>query len=137
MQKNTGKWLKYIMMAFAGCLLILLCSAIQETALPQKGEYYYSGSLRNNYTVLCASLFFILGIGIGYFFRLHPWLSGLSLVLVFPLVSLYEAAVHRGSHNLIPFELVVFFLFALPGVAGVYLGKYIAHRRKESKQVTK
>jgi hypothetical protein len=137
MHKNTGKWLKYIVMAFAGCLLILLCSTIQETALLPKGEYYYSGFLRNNYTVLSASLFFILGIGIGYFFRLNPWLSGLSMVLVFPLVSLYEAAVYRGSHNLIPFELLVFFLFSLPGVAGVYMGKNIAHRRTQSGQSSK
>jgi len=63
--------LKYIVLIFAGILLVFFCSTIQHAALSQPGEYYYSGFLRNNYTVICASLFFITGIAAGYFFSLE------------------------------------------------------------------
>src|SRR6478736_6559449 len=115
--------LKYVFLIFIGLLLILLCSMFQQVEPPEAGEYYYSSFLRNNYTILSASLFLLVGILVGYFFKLNPWLVGLSLILIFPLVSFYEATIYRGSHNLIPFELIVYFLWALPGIAGVYLGR--------------
>ena len=137
MRKSIIQVLKYIVLIFAGILLVLFCSTIQHAALSQPGEYYYSGFLRNNYTVICASLFFIIGIVVGYFFRLNPWFSGLSLIFIYPMVSFYEATVYRGSHNLIPFELVVYFLFSLPGVFGVYLGRYVLRKIAISKQQIK
>jgi len=126
--KKISQLRKYILLVFLGFLLIFFCSTIQQTSLPQKGEYYYSSFLRNNYTVLCAFLFFFEGIVVGYIFKLNPWLSRLFLLLIFPLVSFYEATIYRGSHNLIPFELVIYFLFSLPAIAGVYIGKYISNK---------
>jgi hypothetical protein len=117
--------LKYTLLIFIGALLILLCSTFQNFELPKAGQYYYSSFLRNNYTVFCAIIFLLVGVIIGYYFKLNPWYSGLFLTLIFPLTVLYEASIYRGSHNLLPFELVIYFIFSLPAIFGVYVGKFI------------
>ncbi|MEJ7830066.1 MAG: hypothetical protein WKF91_17790 [Segetibacter sp.] len=127
---NTIKLVsKFILLIFTGILIILLCRMIQHVSPPQVGEYYYSSILRDNYTVLSACVLFVVGLLIGYYVKLNPWLVGISLILIFPIVSFYEATIYRGSHNLIPFELVIHFLFSLPAVAGVYLGKFIERKK--------
>ena len=119
---------KYILLIFIGLLLVILSSRIQHVKPPQTGEYYYSSFLRNNYTVFTACIFLIVGLIIGYYFKLNPWLSGISLILIFPITAFYEATVYRGSHNLIPFELVIYLLWSVPAIAGIYLGRFISHR---------
>jgi hypothetical protein len=125
---------KYILMIFAGLLLILLCSALQVTqvATPQFDDgYKYSRFLHTNYTGLTTILFFLTGFLIGYYFRLNPWLSGIFLVLIFPLTIVYEASVDITSHNLLPFELIIHFVYALPAIAGVYVGRFLFGRMKK------
>jgi len=124
---------KYLLLIIVGLLLILLSSRIQHVAPPQSGEYYYSSFLKNNYTVLTACIFLIVGLLVGYYFKLNPWLSGISLVLIFPITAFYEATVYRGSHNLMPFELIVYLLWSVPAIAGIYLGRFISHRIAISK----
>jgi hypothetical protein len=84
--------------------------------------------LMSNYGLLTTFLFFIAGIVIGYFWGLNPWLSGLFLIAIFPLTSVVEATVYKGSHNLIPFEFLMHFVFALPAIIGVYAGRFILSR---------
>jgi hypothetical protein len=81
--------------------------------------------LRNNYSYISGSLFFLTGLISGYYFKSNPWVTGISLISIFPITAIYEATIYRGSHNLIPLELAVHFLFALPAVIGAYLGRYI------------
>ena len=121
--------LQSVLLILAGLLVILICRAMQYTNPPKAGEYYYSSILMDNYTILCACVFFIIGLLIGYCFRLNPWHVGLSLILIFPIVTFYEATIYRRSHNLLPFELVIYFLYSLPAVVGVYLGKFIQRRK--------
>ena len=116
---------KYILLVFAGPLLILLGSILQQVPPPQSSEYYYSMFLLKNYTGLTAILFFLTGLLIGYYFKLNPWLSGICLVLIFPITIVYEASLDTTSHNLLPFELIVHFVFALPAIAGVYIGRFV------------
>ena len=118
-------FVKYILLIFVGLLLILLCSQLQQVTSSEPGEYYYSDFLRNNFTFLAAAIFFVTGILTGYYLTLNPWLAGICLIMIFPLISLYEATVYRGSHNLLPFEFFVYFLFSLPAVIGVYTGDFI------------
>ena len=122
--------LKYLLLIPIGFALVWLCSLVQQVHSVQQGEYQYSSFLRNNYTVLTAIVFFIAGFIAGYFVKYNPWYGGLCIVLVFPLVSVYEATVYNGSHNLLPFELLIYFLYALPAVAGLYAGNFIFTRSK-------
>jgi hypothetical protein len=126
--------LKYLSLVFAGLFIIILSSTMQQAAPLQSGEYFYSGFLRNNYTVVTVCMFFVVGLSVGYYLQLNPWFSGLSMILVFPLVSLYEATVYRGSHNLLPLEFVVHFLYALPAILGVYLGRYFNAKTQKNRK---
>ena len=136
MPKTIALLLKYAMLIVAGIALILFTSILQTVTAPAPGEYYYSDFLRNNYTLLAGVLFFIAGILTGYFLQLNPWLAGIALIAALPLASFYEAAVYKGSHNLIPLELIIYFLFSVPAIAGVYTGNYFAKRKKSAEQKT-
>jgi len=120
-----AKTIRYLLLVFAGLLIIVLCSTIQKTIPPSTGEYHFSSFLKNNYTILTAIIFFIAGILIGYYLHLNPWLSGICLVLVFYITAIIESIVYRGSHNLIPFEFIMYFIFALPSIAGSYAGRLV------------
>jgi hypothetical protein len=128
------KLLKYLLLLVAGLIIILCCSLFQDID-PVVGEYHYSRFLQGNYfTIPAVTIFFIIGLGVGYFWKLNPWLTGLCLFFIFPLTSIIEATVYKGSHNLIPFEFIFFFLFAMPSIVAVYIGSFIfkqAAKRKE------
>jgi uncharacterized membrane protein YphA (DoxX/SURF4 family) len=85
---------------------------------------------------LAGGLFFGAGILIGFFLKLNPWLAGIALIAALPLASFYEASVYKGSHNLIPFELIIYFLFSVPAITGVYIGRYFSLRRNKQKEQT-
>jgi hypothetical protein len=128
-----GKLTPYLFLVFIGFLLILLVSIILETPATPQGEYHYSSFLRNNYGITAGILLLIAGIAVGYLMELKPWLAGICLILIFPLTSLYEGTIYRGSHNLIPFEFLVFILYALPSICGAYLGKWLSDRAEKTK----
>ncbi len=127
-----GKLIQYLFLVFIGFLLILLVSIILETPATPQGEYHYSSFLRNNYGITATILYLIAGLAVGYLMELKPWLAGICLILIFPITSLYEATIYRGSHNLIPFEFLIFFLYALPSLSGAYLGKWLSDRAEKT-----
>jgi hypothetical protein len=127
-----GKLIQYLFLVFIGFLLILLVSIILETPATPQGEYHYSSFLKNNYGITAGILFLIAGLAVGYLMELKPWLAGICLILIFPITALYEATNYRGSHNLIPFEFLVFILYALPSLVGAYLGKWLSDRSEKS-----
>jgi hypothetical protein len=101
---NAAKGLQYFSLVVIGLVIILLCSLMQHVPAPRRGEGYYTFFLMNNFTVLPKALFVIIGFVAGYVYRLTPWLVGICLIFIFPLTSIIEAIVYKGSHNLIPFE---------------------------------
>jgi hypothetical protein len=127
-----GKLIQYLFLVFIGFLLILLVSIILETPATPQGEYHYSSFLKNNYGITAGILFLIAGLAVGYLMELKPWLAGICLILIFPITVLYEATVYSGSHNLIPFEFLVFILYALPSLVGAYLGKWLSDKSEKS-----
>jgi hypothetical protein len=128
----SGKLIPYFFLVFVGFLLILLVSIILETPSTPKGEYHYSSFLSNNYGITAGILYFIAGLAVGYLMELKPWLVGICLILIFPLTSLYEGTIYRGSHNLIPFEFLLFLLYSLPSMVGAYLGKWFSDRARKN-----
>jgi hypothetical protein len=121
--------LLYLLLAVIGTGIILMVRMISGHTTIQEGEYYYSDTLRYGYNVLTACLFFLIGVAAGLYTRLSPWLTGLFLIIMFPVISIYEATVYRGSHNLIPFEFAIFFVFAMPAIVGVFIGRLIYNKR--------
>lgn len=123
-----SNYIKYVLLIFAGILLILLCSTLQRAAPLQNGEYYFSSFLMRSYTKVAVIIYFITGVIIGYYLKVVPWFAGFCLILIFPVTSLFEAIMYIGTHNLIPFEFFFHFLFALPSIIGIYIGKFIFKR---------
>ena len=92
--------IKYLLLAIIGLIVILISSLFQHIN-PVEGEYHYSNILRENYpTIPSLIIFIIISLGVGYFWKLNPWLTGCSLFFIFPLTSLIESIIYRGSHNL-------------------------------------
>jgi hypothetical protein len=126
--------IKYFLLVLIGLGIIVCCSLFQHIPTVT-GEYHYSNFVDKNYlTIPAATIFFIVSIAIGYYWRLNPWLSGLCLFFIFPLTSIIEATVYQGSHNLIPFEFISFFVFSLPSVIGVYIGRITFKQKAKRKR---
>ena len=126
------KWLYYTGLVILGTLILMACSLIQPTEAPKAGEYYYSSFFRNNYTILSNIFLVIVAFAIGYFTALNPLLAGLCLLLAFPITSIIEATVFRGSHNLIPFEFVMHIIMALPTILAAYIGRFAGNKWRKN-----
>ena len=134
MNMPQGKFLKYVLLAIAGSIIIVsIC--ISRHATPVPGEYHYSSFLR--YSLNPATIiFFIVGLVIGYYWQLNPWLTGCSLYFIFPITAIVEALVYEGTHNLIPFELAIYYAYSRPAIMGVFIGKYVARLINQQKETT-
>lgn len=130
---KISKWIIYPVLVIIGILIILLSSLIQHVPERMKGEYYYSSFLRNNYSLLSNIFLCIIGFLCGYYLKLNPWFTGICLFLIFPLTSIIEGVVYKGSHNLIPFEFVFHFLMTLPTVIAVYIGRFVNNKVEKRK----
>ena len=120
--------LKYLLLMFAGITIIFAGSMFQSNPLPPKGEYFLSEWLRNNFTWPVRIIFCFVGFLAGYFMKLNPILTGISLSAVFPVIAIYEATIHRGSHNLIPLEFFTFIIWSLPAILASYAGAYFSRK---------
>ncbi len=128
MQK-LSHWLLYLLLVITGAVLLLLYTICFTSNQRIPGtEYYYSGMLNDGFNIYTGILLFLVGTITGYFSKANSWGTGISLILSLPVVALIEASVYRGSHNLIPFELLVYFAYALPGVFGSFVGKRLRSR---------
>lgn len=59
-------------------------------------------------------------------------LLGSSTALLFPIAAFLEMAVDPQSHNLWPFEFLLYaVLVAGPAVAGAFIGSFLQPRRRE------
>ena len=120
----------YLLLAALGTGIMFMISMLFKPPLPEHGGTdYYMENFRNGYNLVTAILFFLTGVAAGLYTRLNPWWTGLSLVLVLPVLAIIESIIFHGSHNLIPFELVMYMIFAFPAIVGVYIGRVIYNRR--------
>lgn len=69
----------------------------------------------------------IVGACGGFFGRSSWMLLGLVTMGIFPLCALAEIAKDSTSHNLLPFELIMYGVFSFAGVIGAGIGRLI-HR---------
>ena len=125
MPRQFKMLLQWLTLMLAGAFIIFISSKIHSGASSQPGEYYYSGFLKNNFNYLSGALFFLAALLISHLTHLKVLFIGLSLISVFLLACLYEMIRYRNSHNLLPFELVMYGLFALPAFAGALSGKWM------------
>jgi hypothetical protein len=106
--------------ALAGIIILLLHHFVAGLPEPAPGQYYFSKLAAGNYTLVSAAFFLIAAVIIKHFNDGNPFAIGFGMIIIFPLISVAEAAVHRGSHNLIPFEFAMHMFWALPSLAGAF-----------------
>ncbi len=98
---------------------------------PEATEYGLSVFFRKGYTWMSAPLFLVAGGLIRHLTRAHPLAIIVGLVFALPLIATYEVAMEPTSHNLLPFEVILWAIMAVPGAIGV-LGVIGAKRYRES-----
>ena len=127
--------LLYVLLIPTGAIILLIFGLFQHVAIPPVGnEYHYTQLFESGYTKAAAIVFFAAGLLIGYYLRLNPWLAGFCILFVMPFTSVIEGIVYPGSHNLIPVELIMQFIMALPSVIGVYIGTFIYKKKADKRK---
>lgn len=110
-------------------LLLFLLSLVLTMETPTAGEYYISSFFGIAYKKAGFIVFFLAALFIGMFTNVRPVLAGLTVILFFGAISIYEGEKYKGSHNLIPFEFIIFAVYCLPVVVGVIAGNFIRKAR--------
>jgi len=80
-----------------------------------------------NHLYSCRGIITLFSIGLifGCLWTKYKWLWGLGAVSLFPISSVAEMIMNPSSHNLWPFEFVMYGFFAIPGIIGAYIGAFI------------
>ena len=76
-----------------------------------------------------------LGFVAGYFTRLPRLVIAGASVAILPLATIAEIAVDPSSHNLFPFEFVMYGLMALPVLGAAWIGRKIRASKSESPSI--
>ena len=120
-----NKLVASLLLVLLGTLIMCLMICMQRLPSPPIGEYHYSILLRSNFTWKAILLYTIAGFTIGYYFQSNCFLVGICLIGIFPITSIIESTIYPGSHNLIPFEFAVFFVYSLPSTFAALAGKWL------------
>jgi hypothetical protein len=105
----------------AGVAIFALHHLVLGPALPAKGEYFFTNLIKVNYTWSTAVVFAVAAAAISRLSDASPFIIAAGTVLVFPLATFYEASAYRGSHNLLPFEFIMWAVYALPALLGALI----------------
>ena len=96
--------------------------------LPPAGEYFLTRLAQSLVGFVSLPLAGIMAVAFGFYTRAHVVLIGLAMAAVFPAIAVYEGTRFRGSHNLIPFELAMIAVCAVPLMLAAWLGRGLARR---------
>lgn len=126
----------FVMLPFIGFLSFLLPVLIVKGV--DRNEYVLNIVAIVNYSYKnviffpTATLLFVFGVAVGFIVQRFCLLLGLSSILVFPCVALYEMLINPSSHNLWPIEFIIYAFFSIPAIVGAFIGKRIGGRRKST-----
>ncbi len=119
--------ISFVVALVAGALCLAANQLIISPGLPALGEDYWIRFAAQNYTEFSSVLMVVSGLLIAWRIGGNPVLIGLGAVAIFPVLGL--PGVLRGSHHLLPFELMfglassgVYLLYSLPAMGGAFVG---------------
>jgi len=64
---------------------------------------------------------FLSGFVVKFFIELSGWKIGLLTMALFPIWILAEVIIDPTSHNLFPFEIILYSLYTIPAIIGAYI----------------
>jgi len=88
-----------------------------------------SHTVENTVPLPTAALLFAVGFSLGTVGPRVWWLVGLSTMFIFPIVAICEMIISPTSHNLWPFEFLLYGLFSIPAIIGSFVGSRISLRK--------
>lgn len=121
-----------LLIGLLGALIMAALILMQGIPSPAPGEYKYSQMLRNNFTWIALVAHLLAGFVLGYRYQVNPLLVGICLISIFPITAILESTYYRGSHNLIPFEFIVYFIYSLPAASAAFIGKWLNERKQQA-----
>lgn len=68
---------------------------------------------------------FLSGFVVKLFSKLSSWKIGLMSMSLFPLMAFFEIIVDLTSHNMIPFELILYLIYSIPSILGAYVSQLL------------
>lgn len=83
---------------------------------------------------LALTFLLLSGVLLGIVCPRHPLLLGASTMSAFPLLAIAEMSVSPTSHNLWPFEFVIYGFVSLVAVLGAFIGSFIYRRTHKQAQ---
>ena len=128
-----AKLISTLLIVLLGAMIMVALICLQGKPFPDPGEYHYSRLLRSNFTGMAVGFYVVAAFALGIRFRYNPFRVGISLIGIFPITAVVEATYYRGSHNLIPFEFFIYFLYALPAVMAAFAGNWLFKRQQAKK----
>ena len=117
------------------CLPVII---LQLPPPPQGGLFPFIYAGVEGMSWLTLILLFASGVMLGLIFSvhlLHPLVFGIATMAAFPVLAFVEIAQNPYSHNLWPFEFVIYGFVSLFAVGGAYAGhalRQMARRRWRS-----
>lgn len=105
---------------------------IVGTAKPRQAGYLYTQYFTDCLSLLFAAVYFLLSIALGWTVR-RPLLVAAGMILPLPIALAIETVLDPTSHNLLPFEVILYWLPAF-GIAllGAFLGRVAASHPSNS-----
>lgn len=65
------------------------------------------------------------GVLIGFIKHQKAWLWSIMIVLYLPIISIIEVMLNPHTHNLLPFEILFYFLMTVPCIVGAIASSFI------------
>ncbi len=112
----------------SGALALALQFVVLSPALPARSEYFLTELARAQVGIVSISFMLVAAFALGFYTRTSVVLTGLAIAAVFPAIAVYESARYRGSHNLIPFELIMIAIATVPLMVAAWIGRTMARR---------
>ena len=121
----TDKPLFAFVAGLLGTLTVASCLHLMGFSPAESAEYLYSNFLFHS-GVLYGLAYFAVSIILGFFFR-NAWAIATGMVLPMPVALVLEVSANSSTHNLLPFEVLFFWLPAFfLAILGSRVGNFLA-----------
>jgi len=124
MKKNG--WVDVLIISVLGVLSIILPTFIlQDVKQYESPLFSIIRTGIEGFSVWSIIFLFSTGFGMKFYTKLSGWKIGLSTMALFPIMAMMEMIVDSNSHNMFPFEFIVYAITTIPGIIGAYIAQVV------------